>query len=76
LRSRPSPAGGYDPSSPNINVALFTSAADLLSPESLRPRSLLAVPPVEVGSEPNDFLVFGLGYRVAVPSTEGAPSRS
>ena len=69
------PRDGYDPSAPNIDVALFTDERDRLTAGS-RARSegaasLLAIPPMAEGEPPQDYLVFGLGYRTALASYGG-----
>lgn len=59
------PEGGYEPGSPSLGIALFTSEADRVRPPSAKPRSLLA-PAARSGPPPGDFAVFLLGYRAAI----------
>jgi serine/threonine-protein kinase len=59
------PANGYSPQAPNINVALWTSDLDRVSP----PAEDAAVAP-EAGPTPpglpDDFFVFAIGYKAQV----------
>jgi hypothetical protein len=57
------PANGYSPHAPNINVALWTSDKDRLTPEATEEAPAALEPP---GGRPNDFFVFAIGYKAHV----------
>jgi hypothetical protein len=66
-------AGAYRPASPNINVALFTTADDRLYDPARKSMSLLNANVRGSGPEPDDFVVFGLGYRHSPVDYDGKP---
>ena len=64
------PSDGYSPQSPNINFALWTNEADKLSPKTPE-NDAEAIPqpgeePVVPAGLPQDYFVFGVGYKVHV----------
>jgi hypothetical protein len=63
--------GGYDPGAPNLSVALFTAEADRLTRPGGQARSLLAPVGAPADREPQDLVVFGLGYRTATEEYGG-----
>jgi hypothetical protein len=68
-----SPAGGFNPSAPNIAIGLFLRQQDRLRNEGGRPTSLFALLGASAGPEPNDYVVFAVGYRTAVADYGGKP---
>jgi hypothetical protein len=63
------PANGYSPQAPNINVALWTSDKDRVTPLVPAPGSADVVPEVEGDPPPglpDDFFVFAIGYKAHV----------
>jgi hypothetical protein len=65
------PANGFDPASPNVNVALFTGKNDQLTFTDKRPTSFFGLVMGAKGEEPNDYLVLALGYKVVVADFGG-----
>jgi hypothetical protein len=62
------PAGGYVAAAPNVGIAVFTSARDVLAVPGRRPTSILALTGSPPGKEPRDWALFALGYRAPVLS--------
>jgi hypothetical protein len=63
------PANGYSPQAPNINVALWTSDKDRVTPLVPAPGSADVVPEIEGDPPPglpDDFFVFAIGYKAHV----------
>ena len=62
------PAGGYSGAAPNIGIAVFTSAKDVLVVPGRTPTSLLGFVGSAPGKEPRDWALFALGYKAPVLS--------
>jgi hypothetical protein len=62
------PAGGYAAAAPNIGIAVFTSARDVLVVPGRTPTSLLGLAGSVPGKEPRDWALFALGYKAPVLS--------
>ena len=62
------PAGGYAAAAPNIGIAVFTSARDVLVVPGRTPTSLLGFAGSAPGKEPRDWALFALGYKAPVLS--------
>jgi hypothetical protein len=67
------PAGGFDPSAPNLAVGLFVREKDRLRIEGQQPMSLFALLAATNGPEPSDHAVFAIGYRTVVADYGGKP---
>ncbi len=60
----------YEPRAPNVNVALWTREADRVTFDGKNrgrslSRSVATTPGGKLGSHPNDYVAFGIGYAVA-----------